>query len=146
MYPFFQAYSSSIGTMPVHLLYLLLLLCTIRSISAFCPNGCHCVNSPANQIAADCSRANLKQIPMFLNPRLKYLNLQGNQLSSLTMDELSFYPELKELDLSANQILTIERGAFASLRKLKVGNDFLYFDSTMSGRNDSVCKSIKFIL
>lgn len=84
---------------------------------SFCPSTCVCTD---DQPAVDCDNANLSSFPILLNPRTRSLTLSNNRISTLTLDELSFYSELEYLDLSYNKVLTIERGAFFRLQKLKV--------------------------
>jgi Leucine-rich repeat (LRR) protein len=55
-----------------------------------------------------------------LNPRIKSLKLTKNQIRSIAVDELSLYTELQYLDLSGNEIESVQRGAFYRLSRLKV--------------------------
>lgn len=95
-----------------------LVLLVASSAAAFCPPGCSCVED--DRPSARCDGAGLSGIPILLNPRTRSLSLVGNQISSVSLDELSFYPDLEFLDLSDNQILTLDRGAFFRLTNLKV--------------------------
>jgi len=83
--------------------------------------GSNHVNDP-HLIAADCTEANLTTFPILLNPRTRKLILAKNKIASLSLDELSVYPDLEYLDLSNNKIFSIEQGAFFRLQKLKVLN------------------------
>uniref|UniRef100_A0A914X140 Uncharacterized protein n=1 Tax=Plectus sambesii TaxID=2011161 RepID=A0A914X140_9BILA len=99
-------------------LELLLLLLLTSSSAAFCPPGCTCTEDDRPSVR--CDGAGLSSIPILLNPRTRSLSLADNQISSVSLDELSFYPDLEFLDLSDNQILTLDRGAFFRLINLKV--------------------------
>ncbi|VDO98537.1 unnamed protein product [Soboliphyme baturini] len=89
----------------------------ISAVKAFCPYGCACVDSA---LTVECDGASLTSIPILLNPRTKSLKLSNNLIHDVTLDELSFYTELEFLDLSANKIQTIEKGAFFRLQNLKI--------------------------
>lgn len=83
-----------------------------------CPRGCICTESDSPEV--DCTAVGLNHIPLLLNPRIRSLNLRGNSIVTIKLEELSLYTELEFLDLSENKIYQIERGAFYRLSKLKV--------------------------
>ena len=54
-------------------------------------------------LEASCPSARLDSVPILLNPSLRSLNLAGNRIASLRQS-VSFYGELRELDLSQNAL------------------------------------------
>ena len=73
-----------------------------------CPSECYCEGG-----TVDCSHRELKEIPMDLPKTTKRLLLNDNQISSIPAFGLfNRLPNLLSVDLSRNQISSIEEGAF----------------------------------
>ena len=94
------------------LLALLSLLSHLNPAWTRCPAQCRC-----EKIASDCSHSLLSAVPIFLDPRIHRLQLQGNTISSIE-DTLMFYPSLRRLDLSNNSLTSLLEGQFIMQRDL----------------------------
>ena len=97
----------------VPLLTLLSLLGLPELAWARCPAQCRC----ERRTASDCSHSQLSAVPIFLDPRIHRLQLQGNTISSIA-DTLMFYPSLRQLDLSNNSLTSLLEGQFVMQRDL----------------------------
>ena len=72
----------------------------VKDALAFCPSMCQCDDS---LLEASCPSARLDSVPILLNPSLRSLNLAGNRIATLRQS-VSFYGELRQLDLSQNAL------------------------------------------
>ncbi|XP_015792493.1 slit homolog 3 protein [Tetranychus urticae] len=129
-------------------------------VSAFCPSNCRCND---NKLEAVCSNASLTIIPITLNPNMRKILLNSNQIVKLSTDSFSVYRNIESLDLSHNKLDTLEDYSFRGLSKLKTlhlnGNKLLVFtnstfnglsgledlylnDNLLSNLNDSVFKGL----
>ncbi|CAG7822034.1 unnamed protein product [Allacma fusca] len=99
---------------------LLILGCIVVRTYQFCPQSCTCNN---NLLTVFCTtnvnnnHGYLNEIPIFLNPHIQTLNVQGNQISDLSQS-LQFYTQLRQLDLSYNKIVELGNLNFGNLRNL----------------------------
>jgi Leucine-rich repeat (LRR) protein len=101
------------------LLFLLILGLHASSTSSFCPQYCHCDDIA---LSVNCqSGSNLRVVPIFLNPQIKYLSLAQNQIKDITLS-FQFYAELQFLDLSLNQLDSLGKTNFDAQKNLKVLN------------------------
>ncbi|XP_067679142.1 toll-like receptor 4 [Haliotis asinina] len=69
-------------------------------------------------LIADCSKRQLKTVPLHLPRDIAVLNLQSNDLTQLKNDAFYLYNNLTDLDLSTNNISRLESRAFGGLLKL----------------------------
>lgn len=101
------------------LLFFLVCSWNLSSTSSFCPPYCSCDDIA---LSVDChSASNLRVVPIFLNPQIKFLSLSRNQIKDITMS-LQFYNELQVLDISHNKLETLGRTNFESLKSLHLLN------------------------
>jgi Leucine-rich repeat (LRR) protein len=93
----------------------LLLTLHFTTSSSFCPQYCGCNDT---SLSVQChSSSNLRVVPIFLNPHIKSLSLSHNQIKDITLS-LQFYQELQHLDISSNELSSLGKGNFESLRAL----------------------------
>lgn len=88
----------------------------IGQLSAVCPVRCVCDEIKARAV---CSNSQFYVIPIMLNPWLKELYIGNNQINKMTPLN-SVYNDLEVLDLSGNQIDSLEDNIFTGLSKIKV--------------------------
>lgn len=118
---FFQRENSSRMTRRGSRNFVILLLLTLHftKSSSFCPQYCGCNDT---SLSVRChSSSNLRVVPIFLNPQIKSLSLSHNQIKDITLS-LQFYQELVHLDISGNQLVSLGKGNFESLRALETLN------------------------
>ena len=75
-----------------------------------------------------CANANFNQIPDFLYPDVKILDLHGNNISSITKQSLRQYHSLQKLDLSENNVMFLAPDCFegqGELFELNLNNNLL---------------------
>ncbi|CAI9744462.1 adhesion G-protein coupled receptor G6-like isoform X2 [Octopus vulgaris] len=99
---------------------LALILCTIlfletQADSDIC-NTCNC-NSLTTEI--NCARRNLLSIPQPIPTNVEYLDLRGNNISTIKEGAFTGLSNLKQLALWSNSIPTINEGTFTGLSNLK---------------------------
>lgn len=68
---------------------------------------------------ASCQGLGLLQVPSMLARDIEALDLSGNQLRSIPASPLGFYVALRRLDLSANEISSLQPGVFQALPHLE---------------------------
>lgn len=91
-------------------------LCVLPvATEGFCPVGCVCNYS---SMLVSCEGAGLDAVPILLNPRVQNLLLHDNKIASLAQS-LVFYLDLLLLDLSGNDLTSLESGNFKEQRKLR---------------------------
>jgi Leucine-rich repeat (LRR) protein len=104
----------------------LFFLCSIliRLGSGLCPSQCKCDEA---RLRSDCSEGQLEIVPIFLNPRMKYLEANRNQIRHLE-GALNVYEDLEVLDLSNNEFHSLGQMQFVSqlkLQQLNLSNNFV---------------------
>lgn len=111
--------TSPLSTSSTWLLFLLVFSWNLSSTSSFCPPYCSCDDVA---LSVDChSASNLRVVPIFLNPQIKFLSLSKNQIKDITMS-LQFYSELQVLDISHNKLESLGKTNFESQRSLHLLN------------------------
>lgn len=91
-------------------------LCVLPvATEGFCPVGCMCDYS---SMLVSCEGAGLDAVPILLNPRVQNLLLHDNKIASLAQS-LVFYLDLLLLDISENDLTSLESGNFKEQRKLR---------------------------
>ena len=90
---------------------ILVLFCQLYSmVASYCMVGCRCNNT---MLVATCNTSNLDMVPITLNPHITKLLIHNSRIK-LIDDSFQFYEALVILDLSRNQITTIQDRAFIS--------------------------------
>ena len=84
-------------------------------VAAFCPSMCQCDDS---LLEATCSGSKLDSVPILLNPSLRSLHLAHNRIATLRQS-VSFYGELRRLDLSHNVLHSLGLLHFQPLGQLE---------------------------
>ena len=82
-----------------------------------CPPKCGCDELNLRVI---CSRTRLEVVPITFNPKLRYLQLDGNEISRTSDTSLGNYPNLTYLDLSHNLLEIIRGNTLKDLTQLQV--------------------------
>ncbi|KAL1122194.1 hypothetical protein AAG570_003599 [Ranatra chinensis] len=89
------------------------LLVPLSSV-AICPPRCTCRD---DTLAATCADAGLEVVPIQLNPEVEKIDLSGNRITAVAFT-LSFYNELRHLDVSRNRIQSLRGKSFESQSRL----------------------------
>ena len=76
-----------------------------------CPKSCQCVET-GGRTAVQCASRNLERIPPDLPPDTAVLLLSSNHITSIPSQAFKDLHHLRELDLSHNDIHTVDPGAF----------------------------------
>lgn len=120
--------SSSTSRLIIEIMHSLRLVCVllisasfIGQLAAICPSRCGCDEIKARAV---CSNSQFHVIPIMLNPWLKELYIANNQISKMTPLN-SVYNDLEVLDLSGNQIDSLDDNIFKGLSKIKVRSSSL---------------------
>ncbi|XP_049318108.1 uncharacterized protein LOC125780243 [Bactrocera dorsalis] len=79
-----------------------------------CPRVCSC-----NGLTVDCSHRGLTQVPRKISADVERLDLQGNNITVIFEADFQRLTKLRILQLTDNQIHTIEKGAFQDLVSLE---------------------------
>lgn len=98
--------------------FLLVLMVVAGGVDSFCPSMCQCDDS---LLEASCSGSRLDSVPILLNPSLRSLHLAHNRIASLRQS-VSFYGELRRLDLSHNVLHSLGLLHFQPLGQLELLN------------------------
>lgn len=102
------------------LFLLLLVVCcfipSIRSSSEHCPANCLCEDRTKT---VKCVNADLRTIPNDLDPYVEILVLKQNKITALH-GNLFFFTELKQLDLTENEISSIKSTPFQQNGQLEI--------------------------
>lgn len=85
------------------------------SINANCPLNCTCNDETLSVV---CSRVNLSEVPITLNPSMERLILKHNKIKTVDAASFQFYRALKYVDLFDNQLIKIPSNAFEIQSKL----------------------------
>ncbi|KAK7004727.1 TLR cluster3 member 2 [Biomphalaria glabrata] len=98
---------------------------------------CHCSENYTITTVADCSNANLDQVPTQLPSSISHLLLAYNRLNSSSLYPGVFdkYTDLEVLQLDSNNITTLADGVFRGLYKLErlnVYNNSIAMDSNLN--------------
>lgn len=80
--------------------FILLILALAKLNKAICPSRCQCFDQ---KLEASCIDAGLEVVPIQLNPEVQTIILRDNRISNVHYT-LSFYIQLRTLDLSVNKI------------------------------------------
>jgi Leucine-rich repeat (LRR) protein len=91
------------------------LVASPTAVQTFCPSMCQCDDS---LLEASCSGSRLDSVPILLNPSLRSLHLAHNRIASLRQS-VSFYGELRRLDLSHNVLHSLGLLHFQPLGQLE---------------------------
>ena len=97
------------------LLCAVVVLMMIPLVSSFCPSMCSCDDG---LLETSCQSSRLDSVPILLNPALRTLRLGHNRISSLRQS-VSFYTELRWLDLSHNSLHSLGVMHFQPLQSLE---------------------------
>ncbi|XP_022240443.1 chondroadherin-like isoform X2 [Limulus polyphemus] len=89
--------------------------CLWTDVVAMCPVKCHCDDE---NLRVMCDSANLDVVPITLNPELRELVLKNNHIKGI-MASFSVYHNLKYLDVSHNQLVTIGKNNFQKQNNLR---------------------------
>lgn len=95
---------------------------TLISSLANCPNGCLCND---DTLVVTCDDTNLDVMPIALNPSIKQLIMKNNKIKSIE-SAIQFYPDLEFLDLSGNHLLKLPSKTFQyqkRLREMRLNNN-----------------------
>ncbi|XP_077393028.1 leucine-rich repeat-containing protein 3 [Festucalex cinctus] len=91
-----------------------LLFGTLWASASSCPSGCHCAEK-SGMTAVQCTSRNLAQIPSDLPRDTVALMLASNHITEIPNHAFRDLSYLQELDLSNNDIETVEVAAFHGL-------------------------------
>merc|ERR1740123_2402130 len=93
---------------------LLLILYSVKLSDGFCPIACEC-----NEVAlsVSCAKSQLEVLPITLNPGIQRLQLQNNNIRAVDA-ALGFYAQLRYVDLSHNQLISLPDRGFIQQKKL----------------------------
>lgn len=97
------------------LLFASIVIPTLISSLANCPNGCLCNDET---LVVTCDDTNLDVMPIALNPSIKQLIMKKNKIKSIE-SAIQFYPDLEFLDLSGNHLLKLPSRTFQYQKRLK---------------------------
>ncbi|XP_076330344.1 uncharacterized protein LOC143236020 [Tachypleus tridentatus] len=86
-----------------------------NEVAAMCPVKCNCDDE---NLHVECDSANLEVVPLTLNPELRELVLKNNNIKGI-MASLTVYHNLEYLDVSQNQLITIDKNNFQKQNQLK---------------------------
>lgn len=101
---------------PRILVLLFYFMCLWSQSTGLCPIRCECNDEILRVI---CDSANLDVVPITLNPELRELRLSQNHIKGIRT-AFSVYRNLDYLDVSHNQLPTLDKGNFVDLKHLKV--------------------------
>ncbi|XP_055372286.1 protein slit-like isoform X2 [Condylostylus longicornis] len=86
----------------------------VASISeTHCPRQCQC-----DGLTVDCSHRNLIQVPRNIPPEVEKLDLSGNNITIIFDSDFQHLSRLRVLQITDNEIHTIEKGAMNELTSL----------------------------
>ena len=105
-------------------------------VGAICPRSCHCNES---LLRVTCTTAKLDYIPNTLNPALKELILNDNQIKTI-QSSLSVYRDLKLFDISNNLINSLENDYFTQNQKIQT---IIFNKNNISEINNSTFNKLK---
>ncbi|CAB3399989.1 unnamed protein product [Caenorhabditis bovis] len=103
-----------------------------------CPSQCMCHGT-----TIECSDKGLETIPINIPHYATHLILSKNRIRKISMaSNIHLLTNLQKLDLSHNQIASIEDGSFANLKQLKdlnlANNKLRHFSSSFLGRSSPI--------
>lgn len=93
---------------------IVLILALTKWTKAICPSRCQCFDQ---KLEASCTDAGLEVVPIQLNPEVQTIILRENRISNVHYT-LSFYIELRTLDISVNKINVLGSHNFEYQNKL----------------------------
>ncbi|XP_058054121.1 uncharacterized protein LOC131205857 [Anopheles bellator] len=97
---------------------LLVLVVTVASGQEVCPEPCSC-ECEENMSCVDCSGRGLTELPVFADPNIEILDLSDNLFTEIP-PALAQFPRLHYLDMSANAISTLPEDALAGMSSLAI--------------------------
>lgn len=97
------------------LLFASIVIPTLISSLANCPNGCHCND---DTLVVICDDTNIDVMPIALNPSIKQFIMKKSKIKSIE-SAVQFYPDLEFVDFSGNHILKLPSRTFQYQKKLK---------------------------
>ncbi|KAK8753718.1 hypothetical protein OTU49_001299 [Cherax quadricarinatus] len=106
------------------IIYLIIMCSFPVATEGFCPAGCDCDDS---SLTVNCQNVSLGVVPILLNPRVQTIILSQNKIRALSQS-LVFYSDLKKLDISDNEIMSLGKRNFEeqhNLAELIVSNNNL---------------------
>ncbi|KAG8186035.1 hypothetical protein JTE90_004455 [Oedothorax gibbosus] len=98
------------------LVLLFYFICFWSRAIGLCPIRCECNDEI---LRVTCDNANLDVVPITLNPELRELRLSNNHIKGIRT-AFSVYRNLEILDVSHNQLPTLDKGNFVDLKNLKI--------------------------
>lgn len=99
----------------------ILILIEVRNISSNvvqCPDNCSCRTGFNNALLVDCSRRDLRQIPLNITSSAESVDISENYLTCVKNDSFPSLTGWQELFLNKNEIRTIHAGAFQMMPNL----------------------------
>ena len=102
--------------------FTLFIILKFQGANAFCPSQCQCDDVG---LKTQCVNAELDVVPILLNPGTKEFDLSHNHIKTI-LPGFAFYHELRYLDLSHNEIVSLGAQNFGtqkSLHTLVVSNN-----------------------
>ena len=99
------------------LLHFFILFLSAAQSRAFCPKGCMCDDN--EKLAVQCLDGKMDVVPILLNPNILHLDLSHNRIKTI-LPGFAFYHELKVLNISYNELVSLGEGNFISQKKLEV--------------------------
>lgn len=114
------------------MLFLLLGLLTWRETIA-CPTQCNCTD-----VAVDCSYRGLVAFPSDLPPSAISLNLRGNSIGRISVNDVKGLEHLETLIVSENKIRSIDENLFdylPLLRRVSFARNRLRFLPSLAAQN-----------
>lgn len=94
--------------------FMLLVMTTGALSSSYCPSTCLCED---NKLLVRCDEGALDVLPIALNPSIDRLIIKFNKIKIVDFS-IQFYTELRMLDLSYNELISIQKQIFIYQAKL----------------------------
>ncbi|XGW04994.1 hypothetical protein V3C99_015853 [Haemonchus contortus] len=115
------------------MLFLLLGLLTWAEAQSICPSQCNCTDT-----VVDCSHKGLGAFPTELPPSTITLNLRGNSIGRLSIDDVRGLSHLETLIVSENNIRSVEENFLdylPLLRRISLARNKLRFLPSLAAQN-----------
>ncbi|XP_062605814.1 leucine-rich repeat and transmembrane domain-containing protein 1-like isoform X3 [Saccostrea cucullata] len=100
-----------------------LVLCVLiyEPVTGACPSGCYCRRSTScNGTYVSCGGKGLTEVPTNIPTDTCFLDLRGNQITTVGDKAFGGLSKLETLWLSSNKITTIQNNTFNGLQNLKI--------------------------
>ncbi|CAG7714500.1 unnamed protein product [Allacma fusca] len=85
-----------------------------NDVLGICPKDCQCYN-----LQVDCSHRGLHSVPKGIPRNVEKIELQGNNLTTIRLSDFAGLGSLRVIQLSDNEIHTVEKGSFQDLASLE---------------------------